>query len=74
MLNFDKEKYLQIAITQGPHVALTELHREQNLWEIDMFEGPKGYQPERVSELEEVRKFSRELWEIALRSDGESPQ
>ncbi len=71
-MNFDlekiKDKYRQLAKTQGPEAALTELHRETNIWEIETFEGPVGYQPARVAELEEVRKFSRELWEISLRA------
>lgn len=65
-LKMDKEKYLQIARTQGAEKAITELHRDMERWEFETFEGPEGYQPGMWKDLEEVRKFSRELWEIAI--------
>ena len=59
---FDREKYLTLYKTQGISVALNTLHTDTIEWEYESFEGEKGYQPKMWSALEEVRKFSRELW------------
>lgn len=66
MIQIDKSKYLEIARTSGVNAALTALHQDTNVWEIETFEGDQGYSPEMWKDLEEVRNFSRELWEIAL--------
>lgn len=58
--------------SEGIQATLTRLHQDSNQWEIEAFEGPKGYQPEMWTELDEVRKFSRELWELALENEGKS--
>ena len=63
---FDQEKYLQIVKAEGVEAALTELHRETNLWEIEAFEGTAGWRPEMWERLHAVRDFSRKLWEMAL--------
>ncbi len=65
-IQIDREKYLQIARTHGPQVAITELHRDIERWEFESFEGEKGYQPEMIAQLEEIRGFSRDIWQVAL--------
>lgn len=66
MLKIDKEKYLQIARTEGANVALTRLYRDTERWEWDTFEGEKGYQPLQWEALRDVRAFARELWDTAV--------
>jgi hypothetical protein len=66
-MQIDREKYVQILNTQGVNAALTQLHLDVRDWEYEAFEGEKGWQPAMWEELEKVRGFSRELWEIALR-------
>ena len=74
MLKLNKEKYLQIARTQGAQAALTQLHKDTERWEYQTFEGDKGYQPEMFEDLKDVRAFSRELWELALKNgSGSAP-
>jgi hypothetical protein len=70
---FDREKYIRILKAEGISSALTQLHHDTTEWEHESYEGRKGYQPEMWEALEGVRKFSRELWDLALRSP-ESPQ
>ncbi len=50
----------------GISATLTRLHEDIREWERESFEGEAGYQPEMVQEIVEIRKFSRELWEMAL--------
>jgi hypothetical protein len=68
--SFDREKYLQILNTEGISAALTTLHKDTIGWEYQSFEGEKGYQPQMWEKLNEVREFSRQLWEIALQNEG----
>ena len=63
MFKLEREKYLQILKNEGLSSALTALHAESRELEFATFEGQEGYQPELWKELEEVRKFSRELWD-----------
>ena len=65
---FSKEKYLEIANSQGISKALTQLQKDTIRWEHQAFEGKAGYLPEMWKELHAVREFSRELWELSLRS------
>jgi hypothetical protein len=65
MFKLDREKYIQIARTEGAQAALTRLHRDTERWEWDTFEGEQGWKPEQFEALREVRAFSRELWELA---------
>ena len=65
-LSFDKEKYIKIMRTEGVTQALTALHHDTNQWEYQSFEGQNGYQPEMNQALNQVREFSRELWQLAL--------
>ena len=62
---FDKEKYIEILKAEGAPAALTQLQKDTIHWEIESFEGPKGYQPELWKSLAEVRSFARELWQLA---------
>ena len=65
-LQFDRQKYLDILSTQGLSAALTALHRDQERFEFETFEGSAGYQPEAFVDLQEIHQFSRELWNIDL--------
>lgn len=73
-MHFDREKYLRMVQSQGVDAALTQLHKDTVEWEVESFEGPKGWNPEQWQVLQdEVRSFSRELWEMALRKGPASP-
>ncbi len=72
MLKFDKDKYIRIMRSEGINAALTALHRDTTGWEYDAFEGDKGWQPDMWREIEDVRVFSRDLWEMALAEAGTS--
>jgi hypothetical protein len=63
---FQKEKYLELVKTQGLQNAVNQLHHD--LWEIEKecFETPEGFQPEMWKKLNELRLFSRELWDMKL--------
>lgn len=65
-LKIDRTKYLDILNSQGVNAALTALHKDTIDWEIESFEGQAGWQPDLWEKLEEVRVFSRELWDIGL--------
>lgn len=65
--HLDREKYVSIMRAEGVQAALTALHQDTNRWEIETFEGEKGYQPQMFQDLIEVRRFSRELWDISLK-------
>jgi hypothetical protein len=58
----DREKYLQIAQTEGLPAAITRLHLDMEQMEHETFEGREGWQPQLFEYLKEVREFSRELW------------
>ena len=61
-----KEKYLDLAKTEGLQTAVNQLHRD--LWEIEQecFDTPNGYQPDTWKKLNALRLFSRELWDLKL--------
>jgi hypothetical protein len=69
--SFDKEKYIRIVKSEGISAALTILHKDIYNWEYQSFEGDKGYQPQMWKDLHGVREFSRELWELSLRSEND---
>jgi hypothetical protein len=71
-IKFDKERYLRIARSEGINAALTALQTDMIRWEYEAFEGEKGYQPEILGDLDEVRLFSRQLWDQALDEPGSS--
>jgi hypothetical protein len=66
----DREKYLKIARAEGVNAALTALHRDTETWEFETFEGKQGYSEEGWKRLEEVRDFSREIWQLGLEQLG----
>jgi hypothetical protein len=72
-LQLDRAKYLQIAHQEGLAAALTALHRDTEQLEYQTFEGEQGYQEKLWNFLEDVRKFSRELWEADLRRGQSGP-
>ena len=74
MINFDKEKYIRILKTDGLSAAITALHLDQERFEFETFEGSKGYQPEMWKDMEKVREFSRELWNLAEHADRSRPR
>ncbi len=64
--DFNKEKYIALAQSQGLQSAVNLLHHE--LWELEKecFDTPNGYQPDLWKRLNEMRIFSRELWDLKL--------
>ncbi|OFZ56052.1 MAG: hypothetical protein A2428_00410 [Bdellovibrionales bacterium RIFOXYC1_FULL_54_43] len=71
-LQFEREKYLEIVRIKGYSAALTALHHDLNKWEWQTFEGPEGFLPEMWTDLEKIREFSIELWDMQLR-DPKAP-
>jgi hypothetical protein len=65
-LNSTKQKYLDLARTEGPEAAVNALHQE--LWELEKecFDTPAGYQSDVWKKLNSLRLFSRELWDLKL--------
>ena len=65
-IDFCKEKYLNIAKTESIQTAVNQLHHD--LWDVEQecFDSPNGYQPEVWVTLNEMRLFSRELWDLKL--------
>jgi len=63
-----KAKYLEMAKSQGYQAAVNQLH--QDLWEMEKecFDSPEGYRPNLWKNLNEMRLFSRELWDLNLNS------
>ena len=65
-LNFEDRKkgYLEILKEGGQSAALTAIHHD--LWELEFecFEGERGYRPELYTEVQRLRDFSREIWEM----------
>jgi hypothetical protein len=63
---FTKEKYLEVAKTQGIQIAVNQLHHD--LWKLEQecFDTPEGYQADVWKRLNELRLFSRELWDLKL--------
>ena len=59
-----KAKYLELAKTQGTQAAINQLHHD--LWDMEKecFDSPEGYQPVLWKNLNEMRLFSRELWDV----------
>ena len=63
---FTKEKYLGLVKTEGLQNAINQLHHD--LWQLEQecFDSPDGYQPDLWKQLNELRLFSRELWDLKL--------
>lgn len=66
IIPFDKERYYQHAKNHGLQDAVNKLHHD--LWEVEQecFDTPNGYQPDMWRTLNEMRLFSRELWDLKL--------
>ncbi len=64
---FTKQKYLDLAKSAGVQAAVNQLHHD--LWNLEQecFDTPNGYQPEVWKQLNELRLFSRELWDLNLK-------
>lgn len=69
---FEKAKYLGILKSQGAESALSALHDDLNLLEIETFEGTSGYQPKLLEVLKKMREFSRELWDLGIAQEEAS--
>lgn len=67
MASLNRQKYLDIVQAQGISAALTTLHRDMAIVEYQAFEGNRKAEPEMLAQLNEMRDFSREIWEIDLR-------
>ncbi len=67
MSTLNKAKYLDIAREQGVSAALTELHRDMAIVEYQAFEGDRRAEPELLNQLNAMRDFSREIWDLALK-------
>ncbi len=63
-LKFDKTQILEIKSAQGLSAALSKLHQIMEEVEHESVEGINGFDPDLVSDLKELRQFSRELWEM----------
>ena len=63
---FNKDKYFSIAKKEGIQNAVNQLHHD--LWDVEKecFDSPNGYQPETWKVLNQMRLFSRELWDLKL--------
>ena len=64
---FTKQMYLDLAKNEGIQVAVNRLH--QDLWTLEQecFDTPDGYQAHVWKQLNELRLFSRELWDLKLK-------
>ncbi len=71
MAGFDRQKYIELLHSQGLATALSELHHDKEKLEIETFEGREGYQRKLWNDLEEVRNFSLELWDMGLKLKSE---
>ncbi len=72
MASLNRQKYLDIVQTQGIPAALTALHRDMAVVEYQAFEGNRKAEPEMLAQLNEMRDFSREIWELDLRRESSS--
>jgi hypothetical protein len=64
---FSKEKYLEMAKNEGVQSAVNELYRDLWTLEQECFDTPNGYQADLWKQLNELRLFSRELWDLKLK-------
>jgi hypothetical protein len=71
---FNREIYLKIAQSEGIAAALTRLQTDAMKWEYQIFEGPEGFQPKAWDELNDVREFARELWDMDLQRETNPPK
>ncbi len=68
-IEFEKSFYLDLAQKEGLTQAVNRLHHD--LWEIEYqcFESESGYNPELWAKLNEMRLFSRELWDLKFKAE-----
>jgi hypothetical protein len=66
----DRAKYIQIARAHGAPAAITQLHLDTEHWERQTFDGDQGWNSELWKKLQEVRDFSRSLWDQATIGSG----
>ena len=66
IIPFTKDRYFDMAKVQGLQNAVNQLHHD--LWEVEQecFDTPNGYQADMWKTLNEMRLFSRELWDLKL--------
>jgi hypothetical protein len=67
MATLNRQKYLDLVQSQSISAALTALHRDMAIVEYQAFEGNRKHEPEMLDQLNAMRDFSRELWEIDLK-------
>jgi hypothetical protein len=63
---FTKQKYLDLAKSEGLQNAVNQLHHDLWTLEQECFDTPEGYRSEVWKKLNELRLFSRELWDMKL--------
>jgi hypothetical protein len=61
-----KTKLINMAKAKGPQTAVNHLHHQLWVMEQECFDTPEGYRPEVWKQLNEMRLFSRELWDLNL--------
>ena len=66
VLAFDRQKYLNLLKTEGYPKALTVLHKDMEAVEYQSFEGDMKHEDELHARHDEMRAFSRQLWQLAL--------
>lgn len=59
---FNPAKYEGILRQSGLKTALTQLHHDLNLLELESVEGEGGFKPGLFEELRKYREFSHRLW------------
>lgn len=64
--SFTKQKYLDLVKSEGLQIAVNTLHHDLWLLEQECFDSPDGYQADMWQHLNELRLFSRELWDLKL--------
>jgi hypothetical protein len=64
--NYSKESYREMARTQGLEAAVNQLHHDLWSLEKECFDSPEGYRAELWKKLNDLRIFSRELWDQQL--------
>jgi hypothetical protein len=64
--NYSKDRYLDLAKSEGLQNAVNQLHHDLWSLEKECFDSPDGYRPELWKKLNELRIFSRELWDQKL--------
>jgi choline kinase len=63
---YSKDTYREIARTEGLQAAVKRLHHDLWTLEQECFDTPEGYRADLWKKLNELRIFSRELWDEKL--------